>query len=132
MIGIVVVSHSRRLAEGVKELAEQMTRGSVQIASAGGGPDGGLGTDAERIREAIEEADGGDGVLVLMDLGSAAMSAEIAVESLGEKGAKRVVLSDAPLVEGAIVAAVEASIGKSLQEVEASALGARAMKKVER
>lgn len=132
MIGIVVVSHSSRIADGVKELAEQMTRGSVRIAAAGGGPDGGLGTNADRIRSAIEDVDGGDGVLVLMDLGSAVMSAEIAVESLGDERSRQVLLSDAPLVEGALVAAVEASLGKSLQEVNAAALRARDMQKVER
>lgn len=132
MIGIVVVSHSARLAEGVKELADQMTRGAVRIAAIGGGPDGSLGTNAEAIQAAIEEVYSQDGVLVLMDLGSAVMSTEVAVEALGPERAERVLLSDAPLVEGAVVAAVEASIGKSLREVDASALSARQMQKVDR
>ena len=131
MIGIVVVSHSARLAEGVKELAEQMTRGAVKIAAAGGGPDGTLGTNADLIRSAIDEVYSSDGVLVLMDLGSAVMSAEVAVESLDPDRAERVVLSNAPVVEGAVVAAVEASIGKPMEEVNAAAQGAGQMQKVE-
>ncbi len=132
MIGMVLVSHSARLAEGVKELAEQMTGGSVQIAAAGGGPDGSLGTDAERIRAAIEQTYSPDGVLVLMDLGSAVMSAELAVEMLPPERVAQVLLSNAPLVEGAVVAAVEASIGRSLAEANEAAEGAAAMQKVER
>src|SRR5437763_16082171 len=108
MIGIVLVSHSAQLAEGVKELASGMTGGSVPIASAGGGPDGGLGTDVERIRRAIEEVYSADGVLILMDLGSAVMSAEVAVEELTQDRRERVLVSNAPLVEGAVIAAVEA------------------------
>ena len=132
MIGIVLVSHSAGLAEGVKELADQMTGGTVKIAAAGGGPDGSLGTSAELIRTALDEVYDTDGVLVLMDLGSAVMSAEVAVESLDPERAQHVLLSDAPLVEGAVVASVEASIGKSLQEVEKAAVEAGHMRKVER
>ncbi len=129
MIGLVFVSHSEKLAEGMKELSAQMTQGQVKIAAAGGGPDGGLGTDVERITAAICAAQSDDGVLVLMDLGSAVMSAEVAVETLdGECGPVR--LSNASFVEGGIVAAVEASIGKSLEEIEASALSAAGMRKV--
>lgn len=132
MIGIVVVSHSRQLADGVRELAGSMTGGSVALAAAGGGPDGGLGTDVARIRSAIDEVDSGDGVLILMDLGSAVMSAEVVVEDLPEDRRARILLSNAPLIEGAIVAAVEASIGKSLAEVNAAAEDAATLKKVER
>jgi dihydroxyacetone kinase phosphotransfer subunit len=132
VIGIVLVSHSARLAEGVKDLAEGMTGGAVKIAAAGGGPDGSLGTSAELIGAAIDTVYDPDGVLILMDLGSAVMSAEVAVESLDRERAGHVLLSNAPLVEGAVVAAVEASIGKSLAEVEAAAIETWQMKKVER
>ncbi|GAC1318753.1 MAG: dihydroxyacetone kinase phosphoryl donor subunit DhaM [Chloroflexota bacterium] len=130
MIGLVFVSHSAKLAEGVKELAEQMAGGSVRIAAVGGGPDGSLGTDAERIAEAIQEVQSGEGVLVLMDLGSAVMSAQVAVEMLHEGGGA-VVLSNAPIVEGGVVAAVEASIGTSLDGIEVAAVSAATMRKVE-
>jgi dihydroxyacetone kinase phosphotransfer subunit len=132
VIGIVLISHSKSLAEGVKELASGMTGGIVPIAAAGGGPDGGLGTDVERIRGAIEEVYSSAGVLILMDLGSAVMSAEVAVEDLDERRREHILLSNAPLVEGAVIAAVEASIGKSLREVNAAAEDASFMQKVER
>jgi dihydroxyacetone kinase phosphotransfer subunit len=132
VIGIVIVSHSARLAEGVKELAGQMAGEGVTILAAGGALDGSLGTNAEAIGAAIDQACGPDGVLVLMDLGSAVMSAQVAVEMLAPERAEKVVLSNAPLVEGAVIAAVEASIGKTLQEVDAAALRAAQMQKVER
>jgi dihydroxyacetone kinase phosphotransfer subunit len=132
VIGIVLVSHSARLADGVKELAAQMAGDSVKIAAAGGGPDGSLGTSVELIAAAIDEVYDPEGVLVLMDLGSAVMSAEVAVEALDADRAQHVLLSNAPLVEGAVVASVEASIGRSLQEVEAAAVEACRMRKVER
>ena len=86
MVGIVVVSHSARLAEGVVELAREMGGEEVAIVAAGGMDDGSIGTDPARVMTAIEEAAGGDGVLVLMDLGSALMSAEMAVEMLDARG----------------------------------------------
>lgn len=132
MIGIVLVSHSAKLAEGVKELADGMTGGAVKIAAAGGGPDGSLGTSAEMIGAAIEQVYSPHGVLVLMDLGSAVMSAETAIEFLDAERKEHVLLSNAPLVEGAVVAAVEASIGTALPQVEQAAVGASAMRKVER
>lgn len=131
-VGLVIVAHSQQLAEGVREVALQMTGGSVTIEAAGGVAGGALGTDAEAIARAIAAADGPDGVLVLMDLGSAVLSTETAVEMLGDGLTGRVVLSDAPLVEGAVVAAVEASIGRSLDEVARTALDARHMTKVAR
>lgn len=121
MVGIVIVAHSAKLAEGVKDLAEQMGQGRVPIAAAGGLDDTTIGTNMERILAAIEAVYQPDGVLVLMDLGSAVMSTEIAVEMLLPEQQSKVLLSEAPLVEGAIAATVEASIGKSLAEVDAAA-----------
>src|SRR5207302_7621631 len=131
-VGIVLVSHSAQLAQGVKELAEQMTGGAVKIAAVGGGPDGSLGTSAEAIQAAIEEVFAPEGVLILVDLGSAVMSAEVAIEALAADRAERVLISNGPLVEGAVVAGVEASIGKALEDVEAAAVRACDMPKVER
>ncbi|MBV9334599.1 MAG: PTS-dependent dihydroxyacetone kinase phosphotransferase subunit DhaM, partial [Solirubrobacterales bacterium] len=128
MVGIVVVSHSDTLAEGVVKLAREMGGADLTLEAAGGTEDAGvLGTDAERVRAAIERAMTVDGVLVLMDLGSALMSAEFAVELLTDPPG-RVVLSEAPLVEGAVAAAAAASGGASLAEVAAEARGALAMK----
>jgi dihydroxyacetone kinase phosphotransfer subunit len=131
-VGIVLVSHSAQLANGVKELAEGMVAGAVKIAAAGGGPEGSLGTSAEAIEAAIETVYDPDGVLVLVDLGSAVMSAEVAIESLPPEQAAQVLISNAPLVEGAVIASVEASIGKGLRDVEAAAVQAASMPKVER
>ncbi|MGZ4202663.1 MAG: dihydroxyacetone kinase phosphoryl donor subunit DhaM, partial [Thermoleophilaceae bacterium] len=128
MVGIVVVSHSDVLAEGVVRLAREMAGEELALEAAGGIEEPGvLGTDADRVREAIERAMSPDGVLVLMDLGSALMSAEFAVELL-DGAAGPVKLSSAPLVEGTVAAAVAASGGATLDEVAAEARGALAMK----
>jgi phosphoenolpyruvate---glycerone phosphotransferase subunit DhaM len=118
LVGIVVVSHSGDLAKGVVELAGQMAGGSVVIAGAGGGPDGGLGTSEELVSGAIARADGGDGVVVLGDLGSAFLTARSVLEDRRADGVR---LVDAPLVEGAIAAAVSASAGLALGEVAKAA-----------
>jgi phosphoenolpyruvate-protein phosphotransferase/dihydroxyacetone kinase phosphotransfer subunit len=128
VVGLVVVSHSEALAEGVVALAREMGGEELKLEAAGGMDEpGALGTDAERVRAAIERAMSDDGVLVLMDLGSALMSAEFAIEML-DGAAGRVLLSDAPLVEGTVAAAVAARGGATLEEVAAEARGALAMK----
>ncbi|MDQ6819705.1 MAG: phosphoenolpyruvate--protein phosphotransferase [Actinomycetota bacterium] len=128
MVGIVVVSHSDALAEGVVKLAREMGGEELSLEPAGGMDEPGvLGTDPQRVRAAIERAMSADGVLVLMDLGSALMSAEFAIELLGESSG-RVLLSEAPLVEGAVAAAVAARGGSTLEQVAAEARGALAMK----
>jgi multiphosphoryl transfer protein len=128
VVGIVVVSHSDALAEGVVALAREMGPHPLKLEAAGGTDEPGvLGTDAERVRAAIERAMSADGVLVLMDLGSALMSTEFAIELLGDTPG-RVVMSEAPLVEGAVAAAAAASGGASLDEVAVEARRALAMK----
>jgi phosphocarrier protein FPr len=131
MIALVVVSHSARLAEGVCELAAQAAHASVPIAAAGGtdDPANPLGTDAFKVQRAIESVYSEDGVVVLMDLGSAILSAETALDLLPEDRRAHVHLCPAPLVEGAVAAAAMAAAGASLEEVlhEAShALAAKA------
>ena len=129
-VGLVVVSHSAKVAEGVVELAGQMGHG-VRIRAAGGADDGSIGTDPTLIAEAIAAADDGDGVLVLVDLGSAVLSAQVAIDELVEEGARgRVRIAEAPVVEGAVVAAIQASTGSSLDEVDQAARGAATMVKV--
>jgi multiphosphoryl transfer protein len=121
-VGIVVVSHSRPLAEAAVALAGEMLHsggGPVEIAA--GSDDGGFGTDAVAISEAIAAADQGDGVVVLMDLGSAVLSAELALELVDDDVRGRAVLCPAPLVEGLVVAAVSAAGGASAAEVAAEA-----------
>jgi multiphosphoryl transfer protein len=122
MVGIVVVSHSRRLADSAVELALQMVRGTPPpIAVAAGLDDGVLGTDAVRVREAIDRVASAEGVLVLMDLGSAVLSAELALDLGDNASDTAVVLSDAPLVEGLVAAVVLAAAGAGLDEVAADA-----------
>ncbi len=121
-VGLVVVSHSARIAEGTVELARQMAGSDVPIVPAGGMADGAIGTDAARIAAAIGEADRGAGVVVVADLGSAILATRTALELLG--GPEHVRLSRGPLVEGAIIAAVQASTGSGLDEVLEAAEGA--------
>ncbi len=129
-VGLVVVSHSAKIAEGVVELAGQMAE-KVRIRAAGGTDDGGIGTDATLIAEAIEAADEGQGVLVLVEFGSAVLSAQLAIDELiGEDIRGRVRIAEAPVVEGAVVAAIQASTGSSLDEVDQAARGAATMVKV--
>jgi phosphoenolpyruvate---glycerone phosphotransferase subunit DhaM len=122
-VGLVVVSHSRPLAEAAVTLARQMLPGAdVAVEVAAGTDDGGLGTDAVAVSAAITAADSGDGVVVLMDLGSAVMSAETALELLDDDVRERVLLSSAPLVEGLVGAVVVASGGADRDRVAAEAL----------
>lgn len=129
MVSLLIVSHSARLAAGVKEFADQVTHGAVKIAAVGGAADGSLGTSVDHIRDSLRELDSPDGVLVLVDVGSAVMSVEVALE---ECAGLPVVISDAPLVEGAYLAAVEAAVGSSLDETAAAAMRAREIVKVHR
>jgi multiphosphoryl transfer protein len=129
VIGIVVVSHSRALARAAVALAREMIHGpEVRIHVAAGLDDRTFGTDAVQILEAITRADDGDGVVVLMDLGSAVLSAELALDLLDDEARERVSLCAAPLVEGLIVAAVAAASGAGREEIVAEACGALAGK----
>jgi PTS hybrid protein len=122
-VGLVVVSHSRPLAEAAVTLARQMLPGrELAIEVAAGTEDGGLGTDAVAISAAMAAADSGNGVVVLMDLGSAVLSAETALELLDDDVRERVLLSPGPLVEGLIGAAVVAAGGADRDRVAAEAL----------
>lgn len=126
MVGIVLVSHSAELAAAVKALADQQTQGRAAIAAVGGTGDPAqpFGTDAVAIMEAIQAVYSDDGVLVLMDLGSALMSTEMAIEFLDEAQRPNVRMSQAPFVEGAMAATVQASIGRDLAAVAAEAVDA--------
>ena len=128
MVGIVLVSHSAALAAGLKALVDQLTQGTVRVEAAGGAA-GSLGTDATLVAAGIERADAGAGVVVLVDLGSAVLSAETACELLPADLRARVALADAPLVEGAVAAGVEASLGSPLFVVVAAAEAAAGLPK---
>ena len=113
MVGIVIVSHSEKLAAGVVEIARMMAP-NAPLAAAGGLEDGELGTSYARISAAVDEVYSEDGVAVLMDMGSAVMTTEIVVE---DKEDKKVMMLDCPLVEGAVLAAVESTGGITLEEL---------------
>lgn len=135
MVNIVIVSHCHELAEGVKTLADQMSNDAIRITAIGGilvddTPQ--LGTDAVRISQAVSRAWTPDGVLLLVDLGSAVLSAELAVDMLDPEMQERCIVSNAPLVEGAVVAALEASVGHDLETVNAAAEAAGQFPKVTR
>jgi phosphoenolpyruvate---glycerone phosphotransferase subunit DhaM len=123
VVGIVVVSHSSDLAEGLAALASQMAGPDVRIEPAGGLPDGGLGTDEGRVRAAIKAADQGAGVVILGDLGSAILTVRHVLERHNGNGSVRLV--DAPIVEGAVAAAVTASANMPLDDVARCAEDAR-------
>lgn len=129
MVGIVLVSHSEKLVEGLRDLVGQLSQGQVPVAIAGGDPQGGLGTSVEKIRDAIQSVAGPDGTLVLVDLGSAVLSTEAAIDMLDPAPEGEVRLSDAPLVEGAVVAVIHAGLGNTLAEVLAAVDGARNLPK---
>jgi phosphocarrier protein FPr len=124
MFSILIVSHSAEIALGVKKLADQMVQGKVVIAAAGGLPDGELGTSVDVISAALANLPQEQGILVLVDLGSAVMSAEMAMELLEAD----YLISRAPLVEGALVAAVQASTGADLHTAALAAEQALAAK----
>jgi dihydroxyacetone kinase phosphotransfer subunit len=128
MVGIVLISHSSGLAEGAAELAGQIA-GGARVVPAGGTEDGQLGTSTRLIRDAIGKADQGAGVLLIPDLGSSVLSARAVLADL-EADAPAVVLADAPFVEGAVSAAVTASIGADLDAVARAAEEARDARKL--
>jgi phosphoenolpyruvate---glycerone phosphotransferase subunit DhaM len=118
--GIVLVSHSAAIAEGLAAMAAEVAGGEVRIVAAGGGPGGTLGTDGGRVADAVREADAGAGVVILADIGSAVLSVR-AVLNDGMADGAVAVLADAPLVEGAIAAAVTASVGGDYEAVRSAA-----------
>ena len=120
-VGIVIVSHSPLVAQGAADMVRQMVGDDVPLAWCGGDPSGGLGTSVEAIMEAIDKAWSEAGVAILVDLGGAETNSEMAVEMIGEPRAQKIIVCNAPIVEGAVMAATEASGGASLREVVATA-----------
>jgi phosphoenolpyruvate---glycerone phosphotransferase subunit DhaM len=123
-VGVVFVSHSARIADGLVDLARQMAPSAALIA-AGGTDDGRIGTSFDLVSAAIADADSGAGVAVLCDLGSAILTAETALDFLDDDVRARVRIVDAPLVEGGVAAAVAAEAGEVLEQVVAAAESAR-------
>ncbi|MEE8885344.1 MAG: dihydroxyacetone kinase phosphoryl donor subunit DhaM [Eubacteriales bacterium] len=114
MVGIVIVSHSENLAKSVVELTTMMADG-IPIAAAGGLEDGTFGTSFDRIQAAIDSVYSDDGVIILMDMGSAVMTTQMVIE-MAEEG-RKVVMADCPLVEGAVTASVDSKMNMKLEEI---------------
>ena len=121
MVGIVIVSHSKDIAKGTADMVRQMVGNDVPLGFCGGNPDGGLGTSVEKILAAIDAAWSEDGIAILVDLGGAETNSEMAIEMLPEEKQKKIVICNAPVVEGAVMAATEAWGGGSLADVKRTA-----------
>jgi dihydroxyacetone kinase phosphotransfer subunit len=128
-VGIVLVSHSAALAEGTAEIAGQISGGTVAIIPAGGTDDGRLGTSAAKVQRAAKLADGGAGVVILPDLGSAVLTVRALLGEIGDLP-RPVELADAPFVEGAVAATVAAAGGADIKAVVAAAEEARHARKL--
>jgi len=120
-VSLVIVSHSPLVAEGTADMVRQMVGEEVRIAWTGGNPDGGLGTDMAKILAAIDAVWSEAGVAILVDLGGAETNSEMAVEMQPPERQGRIVVCNAPIVEGAVMAAAEAAGGGSLEAVRATA-----------
>ena len=129
-VGLVLVSHSAEIAKGVADLAGQVAGPAVAIVTAGGTSDGSLGTDGGRVLELLRAAAAGTGAVVLVDLGSSVLSVRAALTELSAAESERIRVADAPLVEGAVAAAVAASTGCSLEEAARAAEEARNVAKL--
>jgi dihydroxyacetone kinase phosphotransfer subunit len=129
-VGLVLVSHSAAIADGLAEFVAQVAGPDVAIVAAGGGPDGTLGTDGAKVLDALRGLADGAGAVVLMDLGSSVLSVRAALHELEAAESERIVVVDAPFVEGAISAGVTASTGASRDEVAAAAEEARGASKL--
>lgn len=120
-VGIVIVSHSADVARGAADMVRQMVGAEVPLAWCGGDPAGGLGTSVPAVMTAIAAAWSESGVVILVDLGGAETNSEMAVEMMPREKRNRIVICNAPIVEGAIMAATEASGGSSLNDVRHAA-----------
>ena len=120
-VGVVIVSHSPKVAEGAADMVRQMVGEEVRLAWTGGNPSGGLGTDVAQIMSAIERAWSTAGVVVLVDLGGAETNSEVAIEMLPDDWRGKVLICNAPVVEGAVLAATEAAGGSRVELVRETA-----------
>lgn len=126
MVGFVIVSHSAKLAEGVVDLARMMAK-TTPVAAAGGLEDGSFGTSFEKISSAVDEVYSDDGVILLMDMGSAVMTAEMVIESME---GRKLAMADCPVAEGAVTGTIDAEAGMTLEEILADLEQAGTQKKL--
>jgi len=129
-VGLILVSHSAKLAEGLADLLSQVAGPAVSIVTAAGAVDGSLGTNGGAVLEAMQRAAADGGAVVLVDLGSSILAVRAALAELSDEELARVAVADAPLVEGAVSAAVAASTGCTLEEAVRAAEEARVVAKL--
>jgi phosphoenolpyruvate---glycerone phosphotransferase subunit DhaM len=129
-VGLILVSHSAPIAEGLADLVAQVAGPDVPIVAVGGASDGSLGTDGGKVLDVLRAAAAGRGAVVLMDLGSSVLAVRAAQNELSPEELERIVVADAPLVEGAVAAGVTASSGGSAEDVAAAAREARSVAKL--
>jgi len=130
MTGVIIVSHSEKLAEGLKDIAMEMNDGSVKIIAAGGADGGRIGTNTLKIKAAIEALADREHILIFVDLGSSVMSSEAAIDLVDDEIQEKVHIVDSPLVEGVIGGVVQATICNDLDEILATCSESANMKKV--
>lgn len=130
MLGLVVVSHSQKVAQGVKDIAEQMNNGMVKIVEAGGVDEDRIGTNPLKIQAAIEEAYDQGPVLVFADLGSAIMNAELAIDLVDNEIKMQITIVNAPLVEGVIAAVIQATISDDVEDIIRTAVASKDLNKI--
>ncbi len=123
--GVVLVSHSALIADGLRELVNEMNDGSVPVLAAGGADEGRIGTSAIKIMSALEELEDCDHILIYADLGSSILSAETALDLVDEEIAGKCRLVDCPIVEGALAGVVQATMAQNVEEIIAASEGAR-------
>lgn len=123
--GVVLVSHSALIAEGLRDLVNEMNDGSVPVIAAGGADEGRIGTSAIKIMNAFEELEDCDHILIYADLGSSILSAETALDLVDEDLAEKCQLVDCPIVEGALAGVVQATMAESVEEIIAASEDAR-------
>lgn len=129
MIGIVIVSHSSKVAEGIKDIADQMNDGSVTLIAAGGADNGRIGTNTLKILEALEQLKDSKSILVFVDLGSASMSSQMAIDMLDEEIKNKIMIVDAPLIEGVIAATIQATTTDDIESVISTAIESKDLRK---
>jgi dihydroxyacetone kinase phosphotransfer subunit len=130
MTGVIIVSHSEKLAEGLRDIVMEMNDGSVAIIAAGGADGGRIGTNTFRIKAAIEKLAERDHILIFVDLGSAILCSETAIEMVDEEIQKKVHIVDAPLVEGVVGGVIQATICNDLEGIIATAKEGATLRKV--
>mgnify|MGYP006431400835 CR=1 FL=1 len=121
LVAVAIVSHSSDIARGTADMVHQMVGTDVRVGYCGGNADGGLGTDVEKIRAMLDEIWSPAGVAVLVDLGGAEMNTEMAIDMLAEARRRQFIICNAAIVEGAVMAATQASTGSGLQDVQQAA-----------